>query len=118
MQPIPFVYLLSLFSLAQALPIKRAEYSGSGTFYNVGLGSCGVTSKDSQPVAALSSDLMQSGQYCGKKITISSGTKSVTVTVVDTCPACSKSDVDLSIAAFKEIGDPSKGRIPIKWSTA
>lgn len=112
------VALLFFFALlANAAPIeKRASYSGDATFYEVGLGSCGETNSDDELVAALSSELMGSGEYCGKSAKIKSKSGSVTVKVVDTCPSCAKGSVDLSPAAFKKIGDLSEGRISITWS--
>ncbi|KAG1450683.1 hypothetical protein G6F56_008275 [Rhizopus delemar] len=102
---------------SQAAPIeKRTSMSGDGTFYEVGLGSCGNTNTDTELVAALSSSLMSSGSYCGKSITVKSSSKSVTVKVVDSCPSCSKGDVDLSPAAFKKLAELSEGRISITWS--
>ncbi|KAI8076517.1 RlpA-like double-psi beta-barrel-protein domain-containing protein-containing protein [Gilbertella persicaria] len=109
-----------LFTI-QAAPVleARSSMSGDATYYTVGLGSCGDTNSDSEMVAALSGSLMGSssdGKYCGKSITIKGGSGSVTVKVVDTCPSCGEGDVDLSPAAFKELGSLSKGVIPIKWS--
>ncbi|KAG1057591.1 hypothetical protein G6F43_000572 [Rhizopus delemar] len=101
----------------KAAPVeKRTSMSGDGTFYEVGLGSCGDTNSNSELVAALSSSLMSDGDYCGKKITIKSSKGSVTVKVVDTCPSCAKGDVDLSPTAFKKLGSLSEGRIDITWS--
>lgn len=71
----------------QALPIVDAlagTHQGDGTFFQVGLGSCGVQSKNSDMVVALSASLMQSGNYCGKKIKVKTQTGTVTATVVDT----------------------------------
>ncbi|CAO3671656.1 unnamed protein product [Rhizopus stolonifer] len=100
-----------------AVPIqKRESMSGDGTFYEVGLGSCGNTNSDSELVAALSSSLMQSGSYCGHSITINSAGKSVIVKVVDSCPGCAQGDVDLSPTAFRKLASLDKGRISITWS--
>ncbi|CAO3690080.1 unnamed protein product [Rhizopus stolonifer] len=83
---------------SQAAPIEtRSLLTGDGTFYQVGLGSCGKQSSDSDMVAALSSELMGDKKYCGKKITV-------------------KSDVDMSSAAFKKLGSLDSGRIDISWS--
>ena len=122
------VFLITLFAMlaltcsnVNALPLHRrggGSYSGDGTFYTVGLGSCGETNSDSELVAALSSSIMSSGKSCGKKLKVKSGGKSVTVKAVDTCPSCAEGDVDLSPAAFKKLASFDKGRISIKWSFA
>jgi len=52
---------------------------------------------------------------CNRKITASSGGKSVTVTVVDRCTGCAETSLDFSPAAFDELADPSVGRIDITW---
>lgn len=112
--------LASLFATlftTQAAPLEaRSSMSGSGTYYDVGLGSCGHKNSNSDMVAALSSDLMDGGKLCGKSITVKGKKGSVTLTVVDTCPSCDSGDVDMSSAAFKELGSLDEGRIPITWS--
>lgn len=121
--PHSFLYLIVLLftfnavlTLAYPLEERSSSFSGDGTFYTVGLGSCGKTNTDTELVAALSSDLMSDGKYCGKKIKITTSTGTVTATVVDTCPGCAKGSVDLSPSAFKKIGKVAAGRIAIKWS--
>ncbi|KAI8990878.1 RlpA-like double-psi beta-barrel-protein domain-containing protein-containing protein, partial [Mycotypha africana] len=99
-------------------------YSGDGTYYDVGLGSCGSTDSNSDYVAALNAPQMANGAnpnknpQCGKRIKVvnPANQKSVTVTIVDTCPPCAFGSVDLSPSAFDEIADLSLGRIPIEWS--
>ena len=107
---------------AQAAPASniqaRSSMSGDATYYAVGLGSCGGTNSDSDMVAALSSSLMggSNSDLCGKSITVKSSSGSVTLKVVDSCPGCSEGDVDMSEAAFKQLGALDQGRIPITWS--
>ncbi|KAI8144149.1 RlpA-like double-psi beta-barrel-protein domain-containing protein-containing protein [Fennellomyces sp. T-0311] len=108
------VYILAIAG-TMALPLQRREYTGEGTFYTVGLGSCGQTNSDSENVAALSSSLMSDGKNCGRSLTVTSGSKSVTVKAVDTCPSCPEGNVDLSPSAFKKLADLDEGRISITW---
>lgn len=111
-----FILLATLFITVQSAPlVARGSNSGQGTFYDVGLGSCGQTNTNSQMVAALSSKIMGSN-YCGKSITVKGPSGSVTVKVVDTCPGCAAGDIDMSAAAFKKIASLSAGRVPISWS--
>lgn len=101
----------------------QGEFSGDGTFYNTGLGSCGIVSNDSEFVVALGYELYDSvntpnpnnNPLCGRKITVFRGNKSVQVTVVDRCPGCSSTSLDLSPAAFNVLGAPEEGRISITW---
>lgn len=102
---------------------SEGEFSGDGTFYNTGLGACGIESNDSQFVVAVGYELYDSvntanpnnNPLCGRKITVFRGLKSVQVTVVDKCPGCSYYSLDLSPAAFDVLGNPDEGRIPITW---
>lgn len=48
---------------------------------------------------------------CGKYINVHGPKGSVKVKVVDTCPPCVSGDLDLSPAAFNEIGEFDKGRV-------
>ncbi|CEP07985.1 hypothetical protein [Parasitella parasitica] len=117
---------LSTKKAAQTSSSSGGKYSGEGTYYDVGLGSCGQTNSNSELVAALNAPQMQNGAnpnknpQCGKKIKVTNPAngKSVTVKIVDTCPPCSSGDVDLSPSAFSAIADMSLGRIPIKWDWA
>ncbi|KAI8332121.1 RlpA-like double-psi beta-barrel-protein domain-containing protein-containing protein [Chlamydoabsidia padenii] len=110
---ITLVSLVGLFT--EAAPILQKRHSGDATYYTVGLGSCGKTNSDSQMVVALSGDIMSKSK-CGSTINVKSAHGSVTVKVVDTCPGCGASDIDLSPAAFKKLGKLSQGRIPVTWS--
>ncbi|KAK9448178.1 RlpA-like double-psi beta-barrel-protein domain-containing protein-containing protein [Limtongia smithiae] len=100
------------------------EYSGDGTYFSPGLGSCGETNSDTDYIVAISYILMDEAStgnsntnpYCNKKITAYRDGKSVSVTVVDTCEGCAEYDLDFSPAAFDVLGEESEGRIPITWS--
>ncbi|RCH84144.1 hypothetical protein CU098_008100 [Rhizopus stolonifer] len=101
-----------------------ATYLGDGTWYDIGLGSCGWTNSDSEFVAALNAPQMQNGENpnknsnCGRMIRVinTANNKAVNVKIVDTCPPCASGSVDLSPSAFSQIADLSTGRIKIKWS--
>ncbi|KAI9227586.1 MAG: RlpA-like double-psi beta-barrel-protein domain-containing protein-containing protein, partial [Piptocephalis tieghemiana] len=95
--------------------------SGLATYYAPGLGACGFTSKDSQMVAAVSGDLYgnnpNTSPFCKKKARVSAGGKSITVTLVDKCPGCESTSLDLSSTAFvKLFNSTDAGKVPIKWT--
>ncbi|KAG1352313.1 hypothetical protein G6F62_002720 [Rhizopus arrhizus] len=100
------------------------KYSGDGTFYSPGLGSCGITNSDSDMVAALNAPQMNNpanpnnNPLCGKYINVHGHKGTVRVKIVDTCPPCKSGDVDLSTAAFGKIANYDEGRVPITWSWA
>ncbi|KAI9255105.1 RlpA-like double-psi beta-barrel-protein domain-containing protein-containing protein, partial [Phascolomyces articulosus] len=99
----------------------KGTFSGEGTFYNTGLGSCGITNTDSDFICAMNYVDMENGANpnnnpkCGRKVQIKGPNGSVTVEVTDTCPTCAKGDIDLSPAAFAEIADFDAGRVDITW---
>jgi hypothetical protein len=95
---------------------------GEGTFYDLEtrVGSCGKQNKNSEFVVALNTEQMgedgRNNPNCGKDIeVIGPSGKSVQVTVVDSCKTCKSGGLDLSPAAYEEIGDFSHGSVPIKW---
>ncbi|OAD68594.1 hypothetical protein PHYBLDRAFT_103777, partial [Phycomyces blakesleeanus NRRL 1555(-)] len=98
------------------------SFSGDGTFYAVGLGSCGTDDGNTDLVAALNAPQMQNGAnpnnnpICGRRAVVKGPKGSVTVRIVDTCPPCQKGDLDLSPAAFGKIADFAAGRVPITWN--
>ncbi|KAG1189059.1 hypothetical protein G6F36_004191 [Rhizopus arrhizus] len=107
--------------LVSSSPSSRT-FSGSGTFYMPGLGSCGWKNSEKEMIVALNHAQMSNGgnsnnnRICGKHVTINGPKGSVTAKVVDTCPGCSNGDIDMSPAAFKKIANLSQGRVSIKWS--
>ncbi|ORY99934.1 RlpA-like double-psi beta-barrel-protein domain-containing protein-containing protein [Syncephalastrum racemosum] len=110
--------------MVRAAPIEKRGFSGDGTFYTVGLGSCGTDDSDHDMVAALNAPQMGSSgnpnnnPNCGKKAKVKGPKGTVTVKIVDTCPPCKKGGLDLSPAAFGKIADYAQGRVPITWSWA
>ncbi|KAI8644608.1 hypothetical protein BD408DRAFT_362787 [Parasitella parasitica] len=107
--------------LAGALPDDGYK-RGEGTFYDLEtrVGSCGKQNKNSEFVAAVNAEQMgQDGRNnpnCGKDIeVVGPSGKTIQVSVVDNCKTCKSGGLDLSPAAFEEIGDFSHGSVPIKW---
>ncbi|KAJ1862091.1 hypothetical protein LPJ78_004933 [Coemansia sp. RSA 989] len=97
-------------------------YTGDGTYYTPGLGSCGKTNTESDLIAAINAPQYgananpnQAG-VCGKCAQVKGPKGEVKVTITDRCPVCKSGDLDLSPAAFNKIGNPSDGRISISWS--
>jgi expansin (peptidoglycan-binding protein) len=100
------------------------------TYYNpgVGLGSCGFHSADSSFTVAVSATLLSKydvdsnpnhNKLCGKRIRVFRGGKSVDVTIMDKCPGgeCTEYSLDLSPAAFDQIGSRDDGRYhDMSWS--
>lgn len=93
--------------------------SGDITYYDTGLGACGITSYDTEKVVALPHGLMgtksNDNPYCGRTIAIELNGKTTTATVVDKCMGCEGHSIDLSPAAFDVLADQAVGRTTANW---
>ncbi|KAL4913299.1 RlpA-like double-psi beta-barrel-protein domain-containing protein-containing protein [Aspergillus aurantiobrunneus] len=110
------------------LPLPTSNggpYTGDLTYYDPGLGSCGITSTSSEKIcavshivfdAALTSGNPNENPLCGLRLRIRRGDRSVDVEVVDRCPGCNVDDLDVSSAAFEELGDLAEGRVTVDWA--
>jgi len=106
--------------------------TGEATYYDTGLGACGITNTDTDYIAAVSKLLFDTypgyagpgtnpnlNPICGRRVIASYGGKSVTVTITDRCEACAMTDLDFSPAAYNQICDVERGRVPnMKWEWA
>ncbi len=101
-----------------------ASYSGSLTYFALGMGSCGIDDggKDnSANIVAISAALMgaqsNGNPMCGKTITIKANGKTAQALVHDKCPSCALGDVDASEQLFLQLfGSLDVGRGSIEWS--
>ncbi|ESZ91414.1 plant expansin-like protein [Sclerotinia borealis F-4128] len=96
--------------------------TGDLTFYQAGLGACGITTDGSTfagvalPVGLMGS-LSNSNPYCGKTITITctSTGKTTQATVIDKCMGCLGNSIDLTNFAFDQLADEAVGRTQATW---
>ncbi|KAI8643693.1 RlpA-like double-psi beta-barrel-protein domain-containing protein-containing protein [Parasitella parasitica] len=102
--------------------VKGKLFSGSGTYYQVGSGSCGTYDTNSELVVAVNKAQMDNGSNpnnnprCDKMVTITGDKGTVTAKVVDTCPACANGALDMSPTTFKKVcGDLAEGVCNINW---
>lgn len=102
------------------------SYTGDVTYYDVGLGACGITSSASEHIVAVSHVTFDSygtanpnaNPICGKQVSITSSSGSqVLATVVDRCVGCTEDDLDLSTGLFQTVYPAGDGRVHgVKWS--
>ncbi|KAK0197784.1 RlpA-like double-psi beta-barrel-protein domain-containing protein-containing protein [Armillaria mellea] len=111
------------------------EHTGDGTFYVPGLGACGLTNTDADPIAAVSHLLFDyfpgsttsnpnTNPICGKKLVAhyidpqtQQKTSTPQITIVDRCADCDiRWSVDFSPSAFSTLACQALGRINITWS--
>jgi len=52
---------------------------------------------------------------CGKRIRVTRGGATVVVSVVDSCPGCQPTDLDLSPSAFDMLAREAEGRVVGTW---
>ncbi|KAF8560425.1 hypothetical protein OG21DRAFT_1430245 [Imleria badia] len=101
--------------------------SGSGTWYDTGLGACGITNNNNQFIAAAAFGMFDNfpnyagvnpndNPICGLNVIVYYGGNQVTVTLTDRCAGCTDpTSLDLSPAAFQVLAPLSVGRISITW---
>ncbi|CUS15062.1 unnamed protein product [Tuber aestivum] len=111
-------------------PTSGALQTGDGTFYEPGLGACGIASTSSESIVAISHIIFDAAQVgpnpntnplCGRKIWVTREAtpgKNVTVEVevVDRCTGCKASDLDFSSSVFEKLADESLGRVLVSWA--
>ncbi|KIX95960.1 uncharacterized protein Z520_08215 [Fonsecaea multimorphosa CBS 102226] len=119
---------LSTHHHKQNLPLPSGNggpYTGDLTYYEPGLGACGLTSTDNDKIVAISHivfDAVSVGSdpnanpLCGKKIRARRDNKSVDLTVVDRCTGCQPTDIDVTINTFAELADVDLGRVLVTWN--
>ncbi|GEQ69627.1 hypothetical protein JCM33374_g3300 [Metschnikowia sp. JCM 33374] len=102
-------------------------FAGHATYYNPGMGACGMVHADSDFIVAVGDKLYESytpggnpneNTLCGAKLIAHYEGKSVEVTVVDRCGSCSPNDLDLSPVAFAQIANQGLGKINLTWEWA
>lgn len=105
-------------------------YTGDLTYYEPGLGACGITSSSSENIVAVSHilfDSVQSGSdpnsnpLCGRRMRAQrvkegAGERSVDLRVVDRCTGCKSTDIDVSLSVFNRLADEDLGRVEVTWS--
>lgn len=111
----------SITLLLPLLAPLAAAYKGDMTHYTPGLGSCGIFTDPSkqEPVVALAREMMGNGPNpntnpkCGTKIRIQSTVSKKThlATIVDTCWACKKEDIDVNEKLFYQVAPKGDGRV-------
>ncbi|KAK4519513.1 Fructose-2,6-bisphosphatase [Mucor velutinosus] len=111
-----------IIGASKLLRVKGKLFSGSGTYYKVGSGSCGEHDTDSELVVAVNKAQMGNGSNpnnnpkCDKMVSITGDKGTVTARVVDTCPACANGALDMSPTTFKRVcGDLAEGVCNISW---
>ncbi|PIL27116.1 hypothetical protein GSI_10258 [Ganoderma sinense ZZ0214-1] len=107
--------------------VMMSKSGGDATYYTPGLGSCGFNNVDTDYIVAVDHATITSfpgaganpnlNPMCGRKMRVTYGKKSITVTVADTCPGCAVGSLDLTPTAFQKFAALGVGRLHgIKWT--
>ncbi|KJA24893.1 hypothetical protein HYPSUDRAFT_453275 [Hypholoma sublateritium FD-334 SS-4] len=110
--------LVSFLLFLAGSVLANSSKSGGATWFNTGLGACGAFSNNGDNIVALSPVDYAAGLHCFKKINVHHQGKTVTATIVDLCPSCGKSAIDLSQAAFQTLASLDLGMIEVTWEYA
>ncbi|ORX45486.1 hypothetical protein DM01DRAFT_1294621 [Hesseltinella vesiculosa] len=102
---------------------SSGTFSGRITWYQPsGTGSCGTTISNTM-IVALNQQQMNNGAnsnknpLCGKQVNIQYKGKSVTATIVDTCPDCPQGALDVSPLVFQSLASLGVGVLQdVSWS--
>jgi expansin len=100
-------------------PYSTEVREGIATFYDAtGAGNCGFdASPEDLDVAAFDATSYAGSAACGSCVKVKGPSGEVTVRIVDSCPGCDANHLDLSRSAFAKIAEPSRGRVPVSFST-
>ncbi|KIJ67209.1 hypothetical protein HYDPIDRAFT_165904 [Hydnomerulius pinastri MD-312] len=97
---------------------KRSFLNARFTFYDVGLGACGVWNNRNDPIVALNVAQFGAGYpgpYCFKTITISFGGKTAQATITDKCMGCPWGGLDFSRGLFDFFASEDVGVLTGEW---
>ena len=117
----------------QNLPLPSnhgGPYTGDLTYYEPGLGACGVTSSSSENIVSIPHSVFDAAQtgsdpnqnpLCGRKLRVKRykegvGERSVDLTVVDRCVGCQPTDIDTTTSVFQKLADIDLGRVTVQWA--
>ncbi|KAF8900141.1 RlpA-like double-psi beta-barrel-protein domain-containing protein-containing protein, partial [Gymnopilus junonius] len=79
------------------------------------LGSCGFWNMNKERVVALNPIDYAGGTRCGKWVHLNYQGKTARAKVVDLCPSCGLTGIDLSPAAFRALAPLDVGQLHIDW---
>ncbi|KAK5707229.1 hypothetical protein LTR17_020862 [Elasticomyces elasticus] len=117
------------------LPGNTDSHTGDLTYYQPGLGACGITSDSTDSIVSVShiifdaagSSSSQGGNsnnnpLCGQMLRASrydeeaGADRSVDLKVVDRCTGCEPGDLDTSLGVFTRLAAEASGRVDVTWA--
>lgn len=105
---------------------SNGECIGDVTWYETGMGACGLVSGSDDPIVAVSTEVFDpktpagnpnKNPLCGQKISISYNDQTFSATIIDRCVGCEEGDLDLSQGFFNSVTNNGDGRVHnVKWT--
>ncbi|KAJ1657072.1 DPBB_1 domain-containing protein [Dispira simplex] len=100
---------------------KSEMYHGDITYFEGGLGACGIPFTNGEYIAAIHESFFTNEAnpnddvICERQIKITLEGKSVTVTILDKLPEGKRGDIDLTEGAFTQLNPKEVGRFQATW---
>jgi expansin (peptidoglycan-binding protein) len=94
--------------------------TGKATYFSLdgGLGNCSFPTPPANDLfVAMSPPEYGTAAPCGTYLDVTGPKGKVRVKVIDSCPPCAPGHIDLSLTAFRKIGEPVQGIIPVTYRT-
>ncbi|KAH9835189.1 RlpA-like double-psi beta-barrel-protein domain-containing protein-containing protein [Rhodofomes roseus] len=117
------IALCAFFAFVAASPVANLETrttnTGTGTWYEVGLGACGSTDADSDYVVAISHDIYGSGDNCNQYMRIENTANGQVAygQTRDKCMGCESTAIDMSPSLFQALGASlDDGTVTVSWN--
>jgi expansin len=91
---------------------------GKATYFGLdgGLGNCSFPTPPANDLfVAMSPPEYGTAAPCGTYLDVTGPKGKVRVKVIDSCPPCTPGHIDLSLTAFRKIGEPVQGIIPVTY---
>ncbi|KAI8992737.1 RlpA-like double-psi beta-barrel-protein domain-containing protein-containing protein [Trametes punicea] len=120
--------LIAVVSAATVALSQPLTGTGDATFYEAGLGACGIFNTDADFIVAVDAQTFDTfpgatgnpntNPICNKQLTATTTDgKSVTLTVTDRCAGCGPGSIDLTPTAFQQLAPLSVGRLHgVTWT--
>lgn len=107
--------------VAEDLVVPSVEILGKRqgqrfSYYEAGMGACGVMNTDSDFIVALNTESWDGGSHCGQVITIQYGVKTVQATIMDECMGCGYGGLDFTPGLFSALASLDAGLIYGSWN--
>jgi len=101
--------------------LGKRTYSGQATWFDDGLGACGIYNSPSDLIVALDTPLYGSGSpgpECFRYVQITAVDSGITAVaqITDECPGCAYGSLDMSQGLFKIFNPLSVGEFAITWN--